>query len=222
MTVIERLSRREAEVLERVAAGRTNKGVALDLDIAANTVNDHMKEVFRKLGVSTRAAAVTVAIGHGLIGQAANDAAAPCPVLDIGLDPGVVTGFAIWDSAARQLLQVTSLPIHEAMDRVRDMVQAGSVRKVRFEDARKRDTWFGKMDKKQEKYGAAVREGVGSVKRDCAIWEGYLTSLGVPFEAIKPSKGSTKWDAAYLKRVTGWSQQTNEHARDAAVLVYGR
>jgi DNA-binding CsgD family transcriptional regulator len=48
------LTAREAEVLERVARGRSNSEIAADLDIAAGTVKKHLDNVFAKLGVSNR------------------------------------------------------------------------------------------------------------------------------------------------------------------------
>ena len=38
----------------------------------------------------------------------------------IGIDPGVTTGVAIWDSAQQKLLQVMSMKILEAMTRLKD------------------------------------------------------------------------------------------------------
>jgi hypothetical protein len=145
---------------------------------------------------------------------------APPSRLVIGIDPGVNTGLATWDPQAKRLVRVESMPIHVAMAEVKAAHESGPIR-VRYEDARQRRTWFGKLDAKAERYGAGVREGVGSVKRDAAIWEAYLRDLGVDFEAVKPAVGATKWPADHFQRVTGWTKRTNEHGRDAALLVLG-
>lgn len=134
----------------------------------------------------------------------------------IGLDPGVHTGFALWDCAVRQLVTVTSIGLPLAMHRIAQTPPA----LVIFEDARLR-TWFGNRDVNQAKYGAGVREGVGSVKRDCQIWEEFLTLQNVPFIGRKPAARNTKWSAEYFQRMTGWTERTNEHGRDAACLVAG-
>lgn len=148
--------------------------------------------------------------------------AAPQRDLIIGLDPGVNTGFAIWRRSTKQLTVVTSVAIHEAMNIVQGRHVDGRLHSVVFEDARQRTGWFGLMDAKQGRYGAGVREGVGSVKRDCQIWQDFLTALGVPFEAVKPATGATKWDATTFAKVTKWPSRTNEHGRDAAILIFGR
>ena len=50
------LSRRELEVAELVALGRTSKEIATTLHISVNTVDSHLKRIFAKLGVPNRAA----------------------------------------------------------------------------------------------------------------------------------------------------------------------
>jgi DNA-binding NarL/FixJ family response regulator len=56
-TRIERLTRRERQVLEQLALGRANDAIALELRIAAATVAKHLEHVYRKLGVQNRTAA---------------------------------------------------------------------------------------------------------------------------------------------------------------------
>jgi DNA-binding CsgD family transcriptional regulator len=53
------LTARELEVLEHVAAGRTNREVADELFLSVRTVDRHMSRIFDKLGVSSRAAATS-------------------------------------------------------------------------------------------------------------------------------------------------------------------
>jgi DNA-binding CsgD family transcriptional regulator len=48
------LSSRETEVADAVASGLSNKEVALTLDISVRTVENHMRSIFDKLGVTTR------------------------------------------------------------------------------------------------------------------------------------------------------------------------
>jgi DNA-binding CsgD family transcriptional regulator len=52
------LTRREREILDLVAEGRTNAEIATVLWLAPGTVRRHLENVFRKLGVHTRTAAV--------------------------------------------------------------------------------------------------------------------------------------------------------------------
>ena len=61
------LSNREIEVLQLVARGTSNKGIAKELWISETTVKTHMLHVFSKLGVADRTAAVTAALKRGII-----------------------------------------------------------------------------------------------------------------------------------------------------------
>lgn len=56
------LTRREAEVLLWVSYGKTNRTISEILAISPRTVNKHLEQVFRKLGVETRAAATAIAV----------------------------------------------------------------------------------------------------------------------------------------------------------------
>ena len=52
------LTDREREILERVAAGKTNAEIAEAIWIAPGTVRKHLENVYEKLGVHSRTAAV--------------------------------------------------------------------------------------------------------------------------------------------------------------------
>ena len=60
------LSAREREVLVLVAAGKSNKAIALELSISEKTVARHMSNMFAKLDVSSRTEAAAYAFRHGL------------------------------------------------------------------------------------------------------------------------------------------------------------
>jgi DNA-binding NarL/FixJ family response regulator len=65
----ERLTRREREVLELIAAGRSNKRIAIELGIAEKTVKTHVGHLLAKLGVSDRTQAALLAVHSGLAGE---------------------------------------------------------------------------------------------------------------------------------------------------------
>ena len=133
----------------------------------------------------------------------------------IGIDPGKNTGMAVYDKKEKRLLSVESVAIHVCFQKVILFVKKYGRSNVfiRIEDARLR-TWFG--DSGPEKW-----KGAGSIMRDCTIWEDFLKDLGASFELVAPRRNKTKTDASFFKKATGWIGRTNEHARDAAMLVYG-
>jgi DNA-binding NarL/FixJ family response regulator len=61
------LSPREGDVLRYVAAGLTNKAIALKLGISEHTVKFHLGSAMSKLGAASRAEAVASALRRGLI-----------------------------------------------------------------------------------------------------------------------------------------------------------
>lgn len=133
----------------------------------------------------------------------------------LGLDPGTHTGWAMWDTEKFAFDDVVSMPIHVAMR----LLQVGAEQQpnlIVMEDARLRK-WFGKADADEAKYGAARREGAGAAKRDAAIWDDFLSDLEIPFLKRKPV--GTKRSAEEFRRLSQWDKPTNEHSRDAGLLV---
>jgi two-component system nitrate/nitrite response regulator NarL len=61
------LSQREHEILERAADGLSAPDIARDLQISTATVKTHLRNIYEKLGVSERAAAVAEAMRRGLL-----------------------------------------------------------------------------------------------------------------------------------------------------------
>ena len=61
------LTEREIDVLRRVAAGKSNKVIAAELDISEGTVKTHMKSILPKLDASDRTHAVTIALKRGIL-----------------------------------------------------------------------------------------------------------------------------------------------------------
>ena len=61
------LSSREMQVLELVAAGRSNTAIAGDLFVTETTVKSHLAHIFTKLAVTSRTAAVSAARHRGIL-----------------------------------------------------------------------------------------------------------------------------------------------------------
>lgn len=62
-----RLTPRERQVLEQAALGLSNRQIGEVLDIAEQTVKNHLSSAMRKLAINDRTHAVVIAIGEGLI-----------------------------------------------------------------------------------------------------------------------------------------------------------
>ena len=129
----------------------------------------------------------------------------------IGIDTGVSTGIAVWDAENKDFLLIETTMIHRAMDLVKQHANRSDTF-VRVEDARLRE-WFGQS-------GREKLQGVGSIKRDAKVWEDFLKDIVCPFEMVAPKNNTTKLNAGTFKSITKWEGKTNEHSRDAAMLVF--
>lgn len=130
----------------------------------------------------------------------------------IGIDPGVKTGIAIWSHEGQIFQAIKSRNIIEAMAEVKLIMCVCRDVKLIIEDAR--------MVRFRTDPNRA--QGAGSVKRDCKVWEEFCEFNKLDYEMKRPNKRITKLKADAFKKLTGWNKQTNEHGRDAAMLVFKR
>ena len=137
-------------------------------------------------------------------------------MLYIGIDTGAHTGMAVWDSEAKTFLAIDTVKLHEGLFRIKNLWNGRKDIRVVFEDARQRK-WFDTRTASQDR---ARLQGAGSVKRDCNVWEEFLTDYKIPYEAVPPCRNVTKTTAESFARFTKWKGRTSEHSRDAAMLVW--
>lgn len=133
----------------------------------------------------------------------------------IGIDTGVKTGFA--HSIDGVLQEVSTQSILSAQDKVLDIRDEAAQSDVKLvvciEDVRKRK-WV------DPSIGSERLKGVGSVTRDCSIWQEFCERNGLRHILVPPSHIDTKRNAKDFKLITGWSARTSEHARDAGMMIY--
>lgn len=133
----------------------------------------------------------------------------------IGIDTGVKTGYA--HSIDGVLQEVSTQTILSAQDKVltiRDEAAQSDVELVVcIEDVRKR-TWV------DHSIGKERLKGVGSVTRDCSIWQEFCERNGLRHILVAPANIDTKRNAKDFEMITGWSARTSEHARDAGMMIY--
>jgi hypothetical protein len=138
-------------------------------------------------------------------------------MIKIGIDCGVNTGFA--RSFNSELVEVKTYEINQAQKALLFYCKNGKEPagiKIYIEDARlRKEGFYGKG-------GNAKLQGVGSVKRDSQIWQAFCELYGFDYELVHPKNNKTKLTAEQFKRLTGWQERTNEHGRDAAMLIWGR
>lgn len=134
----------------------------------------------------------------------------------IAIDPGVSTGFAVMIKNG-SFSELCTLSILTAQDRVAEIVKCYGLENVLiiFEDCRLR-TWVDPKFKKE------LIRGVGSVERDCSVWQEFCERNGLIFHRAHPSDlagTNTKKDKWLFAEITEHPYDTSEHARDAGMLA---
>lgn len=133
----------------------------------------------------------------------------------IGIDTGVSTGFALSIDGKFQSIDTES--ILSAQERVLNIVNNivgsdGMDVIVCIEDVRLRK-WV------QKGVGNERMQGVGSVKRDCSIWQEFCERNGIQHIFVAPKAIQTKLSEKDFHVITKWPYKTSEHARDAAMMI---
>lgn len=138
----------------------------------------------------------------------------------VGIDTGVHTGVAIWNTREKKFEKIYTTKIAKAMEDVLILHNTTAEIKIFVEDARKRK-WFQSSAKSRDEERKML-QGVGSVKRDAQIWEEFLTDKCIDFEMVHPKDNRTKLSAQLFAKYTKYEARTSEHSRDAAMLVFGK
>jgi len=133
----------------------------------------------------------------------------------IGIDTGVKTGFAY--SVKGEFKKVSTETILSAQDAVFNIsVEAALINTpcvVCIEDVRLRK-WVA------PNIGSERLQGIGSVKRDCSIWQEFCERHNIRYILVPPAHIETKTKDAYFKSVTGYQGRTSGHGRDAGMMIY--
>jgi hypothetical protein len=134
----------------------------------------------------------------------------------IGIDPGVTTGLAFVDGSTGNLFRVESHSILAAMQEIRNfrLTNNNTIIQIFIENPSKRK-WFGNT-------GREVLQGAGSIKRDYSIWLEFFKMYVFQFQEVDPKNNRTKVRASSFNSITKWRGKTNEHSRDAAMMIFGK
>jgi two-component system nitrate/nitrite response regulator NarL len=76
-TSLQQLTERERQILEHVACGKSNKAIAVALNISHDTVKLHVRHILAKLNMSSRVEAAVFAVEQQMGGQVISNAPKP-------------------------------------------------------------------------------------------------------------------------------------------------
>ena len=150
----------------------------------------------------------------------------------IGIDPGAKTGLAVWDSRKRSFCTLSTFTFWKCVAHLEKYLEA--YMDTHFETGTKRpmqviieDPNLNKVTfRRQEgETGINDRKGqnVGMNKRDAQLWIAYFEERWPQIQVIqrKPDKHTSKKDAKAFQMLTKYQGETSQHARDAALLIFG-
>ena len=109
---------------------------------------------------------------------------------------------------------ITVEPVHIAR-----LLDGHQPERVIYEDSRLQShVWAGAAKSK----AAAVKIGrnVGEVDAWCKLIVAVCAQLDIPAHGISPKGKGAKVGAADFERITGWTDSSNEHTRDAAMVAW--
>lgn len=134
----------------------------------------------------------------------------------IGIDPGINCGIAIWNTKRKEFDFISSCHIWVLFDRINNHYeQHGSGLLIRIENP---NTW---VPFKSITQNNSRLQGAGAVKQTYKHIIQYLDYHNIEYQNVRLQGSLKKLSSAKFKQITGWAEPTNEHGRDAAMLVYG-
>jgi hypothetical protein len=151
----------------------------------------------------------------------------------VGIDPGVKTGFAVWDRKEKQFVSVETrdfwgvmIPlILDTENLLPDVAIRNTTAEIVVEVAHHAPVFRERKTKGlNENHAARLAQNVGQVMREAKLLAEGLRRCGYEVIEQKPlgKKGKAADDRAEFERVTGWTKQTSQHARDAARMAFQR
>jgi len=147
------------------------------------------------------------------------------PLFFLGIDPGVKTGLAVWNVEEQDFEALCTSDFWAVYDEV--MLHDTKEVVIIIEDpGRISKTWHAASSKS---VAAEIGRRVGANCEQARLLIERFTELGYTVHSYVPT-GKTKrggaWKkskeaAKHFKDITGYEGRTNEHTRDAGMMVYG-
>ena len=131
----------------------------------------------------------------------------------IGIDPGSQTGMAVFEDG-----HLVSLETYTPVQLVRDFL-FGEL--VVFEDSRNSPIFAGSRAHGSSRAAAMkMARAIGEIDAWCRLIEDICKREGIKCVGISPKQKGRKLNAAEFRELTGWTGQTNQHERDAAMVAW--
>lgn len=149
--------------------------------------------------------------------------------ISIGIDPGKSTGYAV--CVDKRLVSLETTDFWGCCDNLKDVGVKEFGVKVYIEDPNINRPIFMKKgvikgagaEKSEQLMMQKIAQNVGANKREASLLIELCKRLDIEVVPCQPTKKSmNKMSAESFNKLTGYEGRSSEHARDAAMLVFGR
>lgn len=130
----------------------------------------------------------------------------------VGIDPGASTGVAVFQDGA--LWKLETIAPHQ----IAGYLAAGRPGRVVFEDSRLTSFMFTTV--KSRAAALKMARNIGEIDAWCRLITSLCEVAGIPAHGISPQGKGKKLNAAQFAAATGWTKDSNQHTRDAAMVAY--
>ena len=134
----------------------------------------------------------------------------------IGIDGGKTNGYAIWDKQNQVVVSYDIYNFWELIEVLSGLDNSEVMIHLEYPNFNKPTFCRGKYDKAILDRKA---QNVGSVKRTSELIKEYLELHNIQHKLVRPL--SRKFNAEMFNKLTGITDSSNQHERDAVMLVYG-
>ena len=139
-------------------------------------------------------------------------------VIDIGVDAGQKTGLAAKELGTQRWVLLKTVSFWGAIDCLRELDEQFTIRRVVVEDPSQNRPVFRRGVPCAQLL--KIAQNVGANKSDAKRLIEYCQRQGWSVVTSRPTKRSlTKLDPETFQRLTGITQRTSEHVRDAVMLI---
>lgn len=128
----------------------------------------------------------------------------------VGIDPGASTGIAIYHGG--KLASLHTIEPHQLESVI------STAGRVVYEDSRLISHMFTTV--KSRPAALKMARNVGEIDAWCKLIVAICDRKGIPVHGISPKHKGAKLDAAQFKAATGWTERSNQHERDAAMVAW--
>jgi hypothetical protein len=139
----------------------------------------------------------------------------------IGIDPGVTTGFAMYDRRLKVISVVKTLDFWSCYEHLKATKPTCDMFIVVVECPVK-TAMYARQEpnaaKGNARYGNRMMSNAAGNAREAELLADGIEKLGFEVRRVRPAR--EKWNQERLERVTGYTERTNQHVRDAIQMCW--